>query len=138
MARNDDTVRFTVSLPDGLREELDRRMVDQGYASRSEFVRDLIRGRLVREKWGDEKQKVVGVLTISYDHHRRELADRIIDIQHRRYVNVLCTTHVHMDHDNCLEVIIIRGRPPEIEKMSIEIGGLKGVKFAKLTRASTL
>ncbi|MFH1279044.1 MAG: nickel-responsive transcriptional regulator NikR [Candidatus Eisenbacteria bacterium] len=138
MARRDDTVRFTVSLPDALREELDRRMVDQGYPSRSEFVRDLIRERLVHEKWGDGKQKVVGVLTISYDHHQRELANRIIDIQHRRYVNVLCTTHVHMDHDNCLEVIIIRGRPPEIEKMGIEIGGLKGVKFAKLTRASAL
>lgn len=138
MAKKDDTVRFTVSLPDGLRRELDRRMVARGYASRSEFVRDLIRERLVREKWGDGKQKVVGVLTISYDHHQRELADRIIDIQHRRFVNVLCTTHVHMDHDNCLEVIIIRGRPPEIERMSIEIGGLKGVKFAKLTRASAL
>lgn len=136
MPRNDDTVRFTISLPEALRKEIDRRMVGRGYPSRSEFVRDLIRERLVHDKWGDGRQEVVGVLTISYDHHQRELADRIMDIQHRRYVNVLCTTHVHMDHDRCLEVIILRGRPPEIEKMSLEIGGLRGVKFAKLTRAS--
>lgn len=136
MARNDDTVRFTVSLPGSLRQELDRRMVRRGYASRSEFVRDLIRAQLVTEKWGDGRKEVVGVLTISYDHHQRDLADRIIDIQHRRYVNVLCTTHVHLDHDNCLEVIIIKGKPPDIEKMSIEIGGLRGVRFSKLTRAS--
>ncbi|MBM3319626.1 MAG: nickel-responsive transcriptional regulator NikR [Candidatus Eisenbacteria bacterium] len=138
MTKEHDTVRFTVSLPEDLLAELDRRMVGQGYASRSEFVRDLIRERMVAEKWADRRREVVGVLTIAYDHHQRDLAEKLIEIQHRKYVNILCATHVHLDHDNCLEVIIIRGRPPEIEKLSIEIGGLRGVRFSKLTGASSV
>ncbi|MFH1679618.1 MAG: nickel-responsive transcriptional regulator NikR [Candidatus Eisenbacteria bacterium] len=138
MAKTSDTVRFTVSLPDDLLAELDRRMVGQGYASRSELVRDLIRERMVAEKWSDRRREVVGVLTITYDHHQRDLMEKIVEIQHRKYVNILCATHVHLDHDNCLEVIIIRGRPPEIEKLSIEIGGLRGVRFSKLTPASSV
>jgi len=136
--KQDDTVRFSVSLAASLLDDLDRRMVRRGYASRSEFVRDLIRERLVAEKWAVGSREVVGVLTISYDHHQKELTDRIIEIQHNRYVNVLCSTHVHLDHDHCLEVIIIRGRPPEIEKMSLAISGLRGVRFARLTRASAV
>jgi CopG family nickel-responsive transcriptional regulator len=131
-------VRFTVSLPGEMLGELDRQMVGRGYASRSEFVRDLIRDRMVAEKWGDARREVVGVLTIAYDHHQKDLTERIVEIQHRRYVNILCATHVHLDHDNCLEVIIIRGRPPEIEKLGIEIGGIRGVRFARLTRASSV
>jgi CopG family nickel-responsive transcriptional regulator len=138
MAKEHDTVRFTVSLPGDLLAELDRRMVGQGYASRSEFVRDLIRERMVAEKWADRRREVVGVLTIAYDHHQRDLAEKLVEIQHRKYVNILCATHVHLDHDNCLEVIIIRGRPPEIEKLSIEIGGLRGVRFSKLTGAASV
>jgi CopG family nickel-responsive transcriptional regulator len=138
MAKNDDVVRFSVSLPESLRREIDKRMVGEGYASRSEFVRDLIRERLVQDKWQDETSDVVGVLTISYDHHQRELTEKVIDIQHGHYVNVLCATHVHLDHDNCLEVIILKGTPPEIEKMSIKIAGLRGVKYSKLTRASAV
>jgi CopG family nickel-responsive transcriptional regulator len=138
MGGKEDTVRFSVSLPEALRSELDERMVKRGYASRSEFVRDLIRDRLVQDKWQDEAEEVVGVLTIGYDHHQRDLMERIVEIQHNRYVNVLCSTHVHLDHDNCVEVIIIKGRPPEIETLSLQIGGLRGVKYAKLTRTSTV
>jgi CopG family nickel-responsive transcriptional regulator len=138
MTKTSGTVRFSISLPEDLLGELDRRMVGRGYASRSEFVRDLIRERMVVDKWERGKQEVVGVLTISFDHHQKGLAERIIETQHRKYVNILCATHVHLDHDNCVEVIIIRGRPPEIEKLTIEIGGLRGVRFAKLTRASSV
>ena len=135
-AKKEDIVRFSVSLPKSLLEELDRRMVKKGYASRSELVRDLIREQLIQEKWQDKKERVVGVLTIGYDHHQRELAERLMEIQHNKYVNILCTTHVHLDHHSCLEAIILKGRPPEIEKMRFQIGGLRGVKFAKLTKAS--
>ncbi len=138
MADKGGTVRFSVSLAGDLLEELDRKMLGRGYASRSELVRDLIRERMVEEKWQDARREVVGVLTISYDHHQKDLTEKIVEIQHRRYVNILCATHVHLDHDNCLEVIIIRGRPPEIEKLGIEIGGIRGVRFAKLTRASSV
>jgi CopG family nickel-responsive transcriptional regulator len=136
MAKKEKTIRFTVSLPEPLLKELDRRVIPKGYSSRSEFVRDLIRDQLVEDKWKKSKERVVGVLTIGYDHHQRELAQKIMEIQHASHVNVLCTTHVHLDHHNCLEAIIIKGRPPEIENIRMRIAGLRGVKFAKLSRAS--
>ncbi|NEX18979.1 nickel-responsive transcriptional regulator NikR [Thiorhodococcus mannitoliphagus] len=137
MKETADTIRFSVSLPGNLLDELDRRVTSRGYASRSELVRDMIRERLVEDAWqaGDE---VAGVLVIIFDHHQRELTQKLIDVQHRQEVHVLCSTHVHLDHDNCLETIILQGHPPEIEHIVAEIGGLKGVKFAKLTRTSRL
>jgi len=138
MSANDSAIRFSVSLPEKLLGDLDRRVVRQGYASRSELVRDLIREKIVEEKWEDDGEDVVGVLVIIFDHHQKNLAEKVIHAQHQRQVNILCSTHVHMDHHNCLETIIIKGRPPEIEKIAIEIGGLRGVRFARLTRASRL
>lgn len=136
MPSPDETIRFSVSLPKPLLKELDDRVVSKGYASRSELVRDLIRERMVEDIWERGDEEVAGVLTIVYDHHQRELTQQILDIQHRQYVHVVATTHVHMDHHNCLETIIIRGMPAEIERLSLEIGGLRGVRFAELTRAS--
>ncbi|BCU06589.1 nickel-responsive transcriptional regulator NikR [Allochromatium tepidum] len=136
MSSTESTIRFTVSLPKTLLDELDRRLVNKGYASRSELVRDLIRERIVEETWERGDTEVAGVLTIVYDHHQRELTQQILDIQHRQYIHVVATTHVHLDHHNCLETIIIRGMPAEIERLSLEIGGLRGVRFAELTRAS--
>ena len=102
---------------------------------RVEAEDEVSREQVVSERWEDEDEEVFGVLTISYDHHRRDVADRIMTIQHDRFVNVLCSTHVHLDHDECLEVIILRGRPREVEKMGAEIASLKGVKLARLTKA---
>ena len=136
MSTGKTAIRFSVSLPNKLLGELDRRVVNRGYASRSELVRDLIREKIVEEKWEDDGEDVVGVLVIVFDHHQKDLAEQVIHAQHQRHVNILCSTHVHMDHDNCLESIIIKGRPPEIGKIAIEIGGLRGVRFARLTRAS--
>ncbi len=133
-----DTTRFSVSLPDALLAELDRRVTRRGYASRSELVRDLIRERLVEDTWAAGDKPVVGVLTIAYDHAQRDLSRKLADAQHSRYANILCTTHVHLDRRNCLEIIIIRGRPDEIERIALASGGLKGVRFAKLTRASVV
>jgi CopG family transcriptional regulator, nickel-responsive regulator len=134
----DDTIRFSVSLPRPLLEELDRRVVAKGYASRSELVRDLIRERLVEQTWEDPAAEVAGVLTIVYDHHQRDLTQHMLDIQHDEFVHVVATTHVHLDHHNCLETIIIRGLPADIERMRLLIGGLRGVRFSALTRASRL
>jgi len=138
MARTERVDRFSISLSEPLLAELDRRVIRQGYASRSEFVRDLIRERMVEDKWEAGSEEVVGVLTISYDHHQRGLNQKIIDIQHNRHINIRCSTHVHLDRANCLETIIIRGRPREIERLALECGGLRGVRFAKLTRASSV
>ncbi len=138
MSEVEDLSRFSVSLPAGLLQELDRRITAKGYASRSELVRDLIREKLVEERWARGDSEVYGVLTISYDHHQRGLTEKITDAQHHAYVNVLCSTHVHLDHDHCLEIIIVKGRPEQIEHISTAIGGIKGVRLAKLTRASSV
>lgn len=132
---NDEpTLRFTVSLPAPLLEELDGRIVRRGYASRSELVRDLIRKEMVRDDWAAGQREMIGVLALRYDHHCAGLTDRLHAIQHRRYVHVLCTQHVHVDHHACLETIVLRGKPDEIEQMALEMGGLKGVEQAELTR----
>jgi CopG family nickel-responsive transcriptional regulator len=133
-----DTVRFTVSLPRELLDRLDDGMLAGGCASRSKFVRDLVRERLVKAQWREHGREVVGVLTICYDHHRTGLTGRITRIQHDALVNILCTTHVHLDHDHCLEALILRGRPAEIEMLATRIGGLRGVDFAELSRAGIL
>ena len=133
-----ETIRFSVSLPATLLAELDRRIVGRGYDSRSEFVRDLIRARLVEEAWAGAGSEVHGVLTIVYDHHRRGLTDKLHQVQHHRFVHILCTQHVHLDHDHCLETIVLRGTPGEIERMALEIGGLKGVSFAELARTAVV
>ena len=130
----DQTIRFTVSLPRNLLDELDATMTHRGYASRSELVRDLIRARMIEAAWDDPAAAVHGVLTIVYDHHRRDLTDKLHAVQHSQYVHILCTQHVHLDHDHCLETIVLRGTPAEIERMALEIGGLKGVSYAELTR----
>ena len=132
------TIRFSVSLPATLLAQLDRRIVGRGYDSRSEFVRDLIRARLVEEAWTNAGSEVHGVLTIIYDHHHRGLTDKLHRVQHNRFVHILCTQHVHLDHDHCLETIVLRGTPGEIERMALEIGGLKGVSFAELARTAVV
>jgi CopG family transcriptional regulator, nickel-responsive regulator len=136
MATDKDVVRFTVSLPRELLRELDQRIIQRGYHSRSELVRDLIREKMVADQWSADNTDVVGVLAISYDHHERQLLQRLTDVQHHSRVNVLCTTHVHVEHDQCLEAIVLRGRPGEIERLCIQIGGLRGVKTAGLTRTA--
>jgi CopG family nickel-responsive transcriptional regulator len=138
MSKQERVTRFSVSLPDSLLEELDRRVIRRGYASRSEFVRDLIRERMVEDKWKTEAEQVVGVLTISYDHHQRGLLQKIVNLHHSQYIHILCTTHVHLDRHNCLETIIIKGRPREIERITGKSAGLRGVRFAKLTRTAAV
>ncbi|NPA16471.1 nickel-responsive transcriptional regulator NikR [Persephonella sp.] len=129
-------VRLSVTIPEVLLDFLDEKVIKKGYSSRSEFIRDLIRETVIEDKWKSSEGEVVGVLTVIYDHHQRELTQKMIDIQHSRYINIMCTTHVHLDHHNCLETIIIKGSPSEIENIAVKIAGLKGVKFAKLTRTA--
>lgn len=131
-------IRFSVSLPEALLETLDSK-ITQGYASRSEVIRDLIREKIVEDKW-DASEDSIGVLVLVYNHHQRELNQKIIDLQHHAdsKVSILCATHVHIKHNNCLETIIMRGIGSEIKKLALKIGGLRGVRFWRLTEASSL
>ncbi|MDR1910826.1 MAG: nickel-responsive transcriptional regulator NikR [Helicobacteraceae bacterium] len=134
----EESIRFSVSLPKELLETLDRQIINKGYDSRSEFVRDLIREQITAERWESGEEAVYGNLTLIYDHHSRELNAKMIDLAHQNATIVLCSTHVHIDHNNCMESIILKGKPNEIESVAAHIGGLRGVLFAKLTRASRL
>ncbi|MDR3347708.1 MAG: nickel-responsive transcriptional regulator NikR [Helicobacteraceae bacterium] len=134
----DETIRFSVSLPKELLDTLDSQIISRGYASRSEFVRDLIREKITQDKWEESREEVIGNLTLVFNHHQRELSAKMIDIQHHSLAQILCSLHVHLDHHNCLESIILKGRADEIESIATAIGGLRGVLFAQLTRASRL
>ncbi|WP_169767415.1 nickel-responsive transcriptional regulator NikR [Campylobacter curvus] len=132
----DNIIRFSVSLPSQLLDELDKKVGEQGYASRSEFTRDLIREKIVNDSWKDAKEELIGVLTLIYVHHQNDLINKMMDIEHDADVTIICTNHVHVDHHNCLETITLRGEAAKIEYFSDRIAGLKGVKFAKLTKAA--
>ena len=132
----DDIIRFSVSLPKQLLEELDKKIKSQGYASRSEFTRDLIREKIINDSWKNADEELIGVLTIIYTHHQNDLVVKMMNIEHDASVEISCTTHVHIDHRNCLETLILRGKAADIEELSAKIAGLKGVKFAKLTKAA--
>jgi CopG family nickel-responsive transcriptional regulator len=132
----DKIIRFSVSLPEKLLEELDKKVDTQGYASRSEFTRDLIREKIVKDDWQDDNSDVIGVLTMIYTHHQNELVQKILEIQHDAKVNIMCNTHVHVSHENCLETIMVTGKVSEVKDFAQKIAGLKGVKFSKLVEAS--
>jgi len=133
---DNNVIRFSVSLPEKLLVELDKKVNEQGYASRSEYTRDLIRERIVKDSWKEDDSDVIGVLTMIYTHHQNDLVDRILTIQHDAKIKIMCNTHVHIDHDNCLETIMIQGSVSEIKDFAQKIGGLKGVKFSKLVEAA--
>jgi CopG family nickel-responsive transcriptional regulator len=129
--------RICITIPKELVDFIDKK-VEQSYASRSEFIRDLVREAIVENEWEDENNELIGVLVIIYDHHKRELTQKLLDIQHNHYINILCTTHIHIDHNNCLETIMIKGPSQTIIETVNIIAGLNGVKFAKLVKASKL
>ena len=131
-----ETVRFSVSMDSALLERFTRLAERHGYENRSEALRDIIREALVREEWavGDE---IVGTITIVYDHHKRELTDRLTAIQHDHHESVLSSLHVHLDHDNCLEVIAVKGTAATVQKLADTLIGTRGVKHGKLTATTT-
>lgn len=128
--------RFSISLEEDLLEKFDEYIRQNRYSNRSEAVRDLIRKSLVREEWKSNSQ-VVGVITLVYDHHRPQLQERVTELQHRFYHIITSSTHVHMDHDNCLEVTIAKGKAAEVQELAQDLIALKGVKDGNLTMSST-
>jgi len=125
------TVRFGVSLDDGLLQPFDKRISEQGYANRSEAIRDLIRNSLVAHEWGDDEE-VIGTITLVYDHHVRELTDRLTNIQHEYSQEIVSTLHVHLDHNNCLEVLVVRADSHRARSLADALRALRGVKHTTL------
>lgn len=116
---------------------LDRLRTGKGYANRSEFIRDLIRGELVKEEWQEQRGETVGVLALVYDHDVRALADKLTDIQHNRYQTITSALHVHMDEHICLEVIVLRGTAKRIREVGNSLLAVKGVRYGQLVPVTT-
>lgn len=130
-------VRFGVSLDKDLLAQFDRSCAEKKYENRSEAIRDLIRDRLVRQQWADTKGEVSGVISLVYDHHKRELVDYLINIQHEHQDTVVASQHVHLDHHNCLEVIIVKGDASGITELASKLRSTKGVKHGELVMTTT-
>jgi CopG family nickel-responsive transcriptional regulator len=124
--------RFGISIPEELLKAFDEYIERKHYANRSEAIRDLIRQKLVEEEWRESKEEVVGVITYLYDHHKRELTDKLIEIQHNYYDKIITTQHIHVDHDRCLEAILVRGKANEIKDLADKIQAQKGVLHLNL------
>ncbi|MGE0407532.1 MAG: nickel-responsive transcriptional regulator NikR [Candidatus Korobacteraceae bacterium] len=126
--------RFGVSVEDDLLESFDRLITAQGYGNRSEALRDLMRDALVKQQLEQhsERKEVLGSLTLVYDHHARDLSERMTDIQHDHPGLVISVLHVHISHDDCMEVIVLRGKLREVRGMAEMLLSLKGVKHGRL------
>jgi CopG family nickel-responsive transcriptional regulator len=128
-------VRFGVSLDKGLLDKFDALIAERGYASRSKAFRDLIRGSLIEKTW-KKGDVVAGAVTLVYDHHRKDLMDRITDLQHDFHRLIISTQHIHLDHDHCLEIIAVRGRAGEVERLADRLRSVKGVKHGTVSMSS--
>ncbi len=131
-----DLVRLSFSIEKPLFDRLENLVKRSGYTNRSEFVRDLIRGRLVEDLWLSDGE-AVGTITLVYDHHSRELSRKLTGIQHHSRVNVLATTHIHLDRRHCAEMTMVRGRASAIRELCDSLGRQKGVLHAALSGTST-
>ena len=131
------TVRFGVSMDEELLVGFDAFCSVHGYANRSEALRDLIRDALVAERSTEEDAMVAGSLTLVYDHHKSDLAQRLTEAQHDAHHLILATMHVHLDHHNCLEVLALRGKSGEVGEIANKLLAVKGVKHGKFALTAT-
>jgi CopG family transcriptional regulator, nickel-responsive regulator len=129
-------IRTGISLESELLEKFDKVVQQKGYGSRSEAIRDLVRDHFVEEDVASNKV-IVATITLIYDHHQPKLSEQLISAQHDYKGHVLATTHVHLDHHNCLEVIILKGRGADAKKFADKLISFKGVKHGKLVLTNT-
>lgn len=123
--------RFGVSLEEGLLETLDSFVNSHEFPNRSQAIRYLIRENLVQDEW-KENHQVAGCLVLVYDHHRKDLLDKSIAIQHDYHRYILANQHIHLDHNNCLEMIALKGKSRTLRELSDKLIALKGVIHGKL------
>jgi len=136
MKKPSHLVRFGVSLERELLARLDSFVRDKEFPTRSEAIRALIKERLVRKEWLCGRE-VVGAIVLVYDHGRWEILNKITHVQHAFYENVISTQHVHLDHENCLEVVVVKGRPREVDNLHKRLQSIKGIKHISLNTGTT-
>lgn len=128
--------RFTISLDEKLLEQFDGVIKQQKYVNRSEAIRDLIRSSFVEEEWQADKD-VVGVISMVYDHHQPKLQEKVTEIQHDYHHQIVSATHIHMDHHNCLEVVIVKGKAGSVNELADRLRSLRGVRNCKMAMSTT-
>lgn len=131
------TTRFGVSLPEELVNSFDARIRIKGYRTRSEAIRDIMRDYLVEREWESAETQIVGTVTIVYDHEVRELTQVLTALQHSFHGAILCSTHVHLDEHNCLEVIVLKGPAEDVRAIADRLISTRGVKHGKLVCTTT-
>lgn len=132
-----EIIRFGISIDERLLDRFDRLIDEKGYSNRSEAIRDLIRNALVEEEWSHENEETVGTVSLVYDHHTRDLADKLTEHQHSHHKEIISSLHVHLDAHHCLEVVVIKGKAKKIKRLAEELIGTKGVKHGKLMMSTT-
>lgn len=125
--------RFGVSMSEELLKEFDAYIEEKGFDNRSDAVRKLVRSTLANHSWTKDDQIVAGSILLFYDHHERNLVNELLDIQHNYHNEILATNHFHINHDSCLEVIIVKGKASALRQLNNALSSLKGVKYSKLS-----
>jgi CopG family nickel-responsive transcriptional regulator len=128
--------RFSVSLENDLLEQFDRYCKQQHFATRSEAIRQLLHERLTKEAWAGKSRDAAGTLTLVYDHHRPQLRDHLVKLQHDHHDLIVSTLHAHLTHDLCLEVIVLRGPSTKLQQIAAQLRGLKGIFQGELVMAN--
>lgn len=129
-------IRFGVSLNKDLLKKFDQLIRKRQYSNRSEAIRDLIRESLVKKEWEGNKE-VAGAITLVYNHHKRELVGKLMDIQHHYHDSIISTQHIHLDDNNCFEIVAIKGKSKEVEELFWKLKSAQGVKHGGLTLTTT-
>ncbi len=130
-------LRFGVSMEHELLSRFDKLIREKGYSNRSEAIRDLVRKELVENEWSDPNAEVVGAITVVYEHHEHELANTLTELQHAYHESIICTTHVHLDAHNCLEVVLVRGDSTLVRRIAELLISTRGVKHGELVCSTT-
>lgn len=128
--------RYTITIQEELLREFDRLIAGRGYTNRSEAIRDLVRDALVEEEWAQSGEKVAATVTLVYDHHIPDLAHRLTELQHHHGPLVVAATHIHLDNDNCLEVVILRGESSDVKRLAEKMIALRGIKHGKVVHTT--
>jgi len=135
--KRESATRFSVSLPPSLLKQLDQMTREKSYDNRSLAIADMIRAHLVEHRQSFGEDEIAGTITLVYDHHKMHVQETLTDIQHDHHDLIVSALHVHLDHHNCLEVLVVRGKAARIKKIADELIAAKGVKHGKLTVTTT-
>ena len=128
--------RFGVSIEQELLKKFDAYISLNSYSNRSEAIRDLIRKEFVDREWSKSNELVAGAIVMVYDHHKHDVVDRLLNIQHEYNDIIISSQHVHLDHDNCFEIVVVKGKMNKLSDLASKLKSIKGVKHASLTKST--